>query len=389
MRKNTSTKGDKSRSTPSQKKASKKRGQQSVPINYAKVIVNSGPKTNNSKKIIISHRELCESVIVPTNAFGFRVLFRKRVNPGSVGTNSWLAVFGQNYESFVIRKFHIIYVPRTSTIVDGNIHISPDYDAADRATSTEKEITSNVNTVTSQIWKETRCVLDPAKLNRLYKAHVNMDDQRFSNTSQDQKTIDPAFFSIAVDFDNSSLTQTRTLGKVYVEYTVEFFEPQHTTFPLDLGGAGTNKTNGFNNTNTTRKLNPFITTSLSALNQSADHPVVTPIENSSGDARDLFMFERDWQGLITSMIKTSLTNSILNTDFTPLIDGSTTEVVNLIPNNRNTLLDQMMGQFTINAKRGQKLGFRFPDLLDAASVLEFRNNFGGFADPIFNGAQII
>lgn len=388
MRKNTSTKGDKSRSTPSKKKASKQRGQQSAPINTAKTIINRGPSQNGKQSFIVTHRELCDTVIVKRLGVGFQILLRKRVNPGSVGTNSWVSIFGQNYESFIYKKFHVIYVPRTSTIVDGQIYISPDYDAADRATSTEKEITSNVNSVTSQIWKETRCVLDPKKLNRLYKAHTCMDDQRFSTTSQDQKTIDPAFFSVAVDFDNTDAFNDRTLGKIYVEYTVEFFEPQHSTFPIDLGGAGTNKTQGFNNTLATRKTKPFTNTLVGTVNQDINHPVVKPIDNPTGEWRDLFMFERDWQGQLTSMFKTNAGNSILNTDFTPLLDGLSDNVINLIPNNRNTLLDQMMGQFTINAKRGQKLGFRFPDLLDNSLVTEMRNNFGGFSDPVFGAINL-
>jgi hypothetical protein len=111
--------------------------------------------------------------------------------------------------------------------------ISADYDAADGAAETnELALFNNAGSVDCSVWKNITWTANPASMNRLYKSHTCMSDLRFDTTKQDQKTVDVGQLYVAAE---ASVGGTG-LGKLIVEYDVEFFDPQVPSENVTTGG---------------------------------------------------------------------------------------------------------------------------------------------------------
>jgi hypothetical protein len=183
---------------------------------------------------VVRRRELVMSL--SSNGDGvFKTLARLRANPGSKVTFPWLSVMAPLYECYRFRKLKFTVVTRLPTTTTGDLVMSPDYDAADGEIAiTEQFIFNNMGSTDSPIWEKMHTlVLSPQAMNRLYKSHVCMSDARFASTAQDFKTVDAAQIFICTDH----LGSTGVIGKLLVDYEVEFFNPQAPTDPLQYGGA--------------------------------------------------------------------------------------------------------------------------------------------------------
>jgi hypothetical protein len=183
---------------------------------------------------VVRRRELVQALV--SNGDGvFKTLARLRVNPGSRATFPWLSVMAPLYESYRFRRLKFIVVTRLPTTTTGSMIMSPDYDAADGEIAiTEAYIFNNMGSTDSPVWeKEHTLQLSPAAMNRLYKSHVCMSDTRFGASAQDQKTVDAAQVFICTDHIGTS----GVMGKLLVDYEVEFFNPQAPTDPLQFGGV--------------------------------------------------------------------------------------------------------------------------------------------------------
>lgn len=165
----------------------------------------------------------------------FEVKKRLRINPLSRDTFQWLPTIAQNFESYKFHYLRVRYETRCSTSSSGSIVISPSYDAADSnaQSATEALLYQNKDTVDFSVWKSHSCVLRPAAMNRLYKSHTCMSDERYANSKQDQKTVDAAQVFICLD----GVAAGNAVGKIFLDYDVEFFEPHSPTEPVNQGGA--------------------------------------------------------------------------------------------------------------------------------------------------------
>jgi len=112
--------------------------------------------------------------------------------------------------------------------------LSPSYDAADSSAqaATEQLLYENKDTKDFSVWKTESLIVRPAAMNRLYKSHTCMSDERFAVTKQDLKTIDPCQIFICVEG-----AQDISIGKIFIDYDVEFFEPHSPTEAPNQGGA--------------------------------------------------------------------------------------------------------------------------------------------------------
>jgi hypothetical protein len=247
--------------------------------------------------IRIRNRELIQNVSVPNNLFN--ILGRFRVNPGSKKTFPWLSGQALSYESFKFHKLKFEFITRCPSNTSGSMYLSPDYDSADALPVGETEVAANVDTVENVAWESIHCQLKTEKMNRAYKAHYNMTDTRFDATKQDQKTIDPAFVVLAGQVDGFTM-----VGKFWVEYDCELFEPQRTTDVDNQGGLGSNKVSGL----APNVVDVFTTGTVATLNQEVV-PILKVLNGTAFPGPNLFEFTRDWQGFLTKNITgTGITN---------------------------------------------------------------------------------
>lgn len=142
------------------------------------------------------------------------------LNPGIASTFPWLSTQAIGWEKYKFHKLRFHFLTRVSTSVQGSVIIAPDYDAADSAPQDEATITAYQNTVECVPWKDMVVELKTSSL-------AEGKDRRFIRSiplanNLDIKTYDVGKLFIATAGTNAA----QTLGKLWVEYDVEFFIPQ-------------------------------------------------------------------------------------------------------------------------------------------------------------------
>jgi len=140
------------------------------------------------------------------------------LNPGLAGTFPWLSNIANNFEQYRVNRMKFCYLTRTGTNVPGSVLMAPDYDAADAAPVTEQAMSNYAEVVEDAPWKDICCVLRPSGMHAL-------GPKKFVRSgtvpSTDIKTYDVGTFILATT-DGTGVNW----GKVWVEYDIEFFEPQ-------------------------------------------------------------------------------------------------------------------------------------------------------------------
>jgi len=195
--------------------------QQFKPVAVSTGMISMSPKfTFGNKSCRIVHRELCLTVTT-TNSDDFDVRAALALNPGIANTFIWLSTQALGWEQY---KFHMLrfrYLTRTGSSTAGSVMLIPDYDAADAAPTSEFTASSYEDCREDVIWKDQLCVLDPKAMCGLVDRH----NTRFGalNANLDIKTYDVGNLYVAVVGTGSA---PANIGKLWVEYDVEFFKPQ-------------------------------------------------------------------------------------------------------------------------------------------------------------------
>lgn len=190
----------------------------SAPVSMASTVRNVQPKIayNGSNSCCIAHRELISTI---NHSVNFSVV-SFALNPGLSATFPWLAPMAAQWEQYRFKKLIFNYVTRTSTTTVGSVLLAPDYDASDSAPSSEVNMASYQDCVEDVPWKNLICKLNTASM------HV-IQQRKYLRTSAipsgtDVKLYDVGNFFVAT----TGGTSTDAIGKLYVEYEVEFFIPQ-------------------------------------------------------------------------------------------------------------------------------------------------------------------
>jgi hypothetical protein len=313
-------------------------------------------KFNQGRPVTITHRELL-ATIAPSSAV-FTILKRLRLNPGSKQTFRYLANIATSFENYKFLKLRLVYIPRCSSQTAGSLLLSPDYDAADQPPVNELEASSNVDTVEGNAWAPLVLEFNPSRMNKAYKTHYCMSDERFAVSTQDEKTIDAAQAFVC-----SEAGTITTWGKLWIEYVVELSTPQAATEGISEGGAGTNKTSGLN----TGVANVFQNNAMQTNNQEPV-PVLEVLDPANYPGPNMFKFARDWSGFTTTQINgTGITNPPLQT----LNGVAVPAVIQGIINQLGTIATS---QQYVTAKQGDLLGM-LP--LTATTVNQLIQNLGG------------
>lgn len=299
----------------------------------------------------------------------FMVMNRIRLNPLSRNTFKWLPTIAQNFESFKFHSLRFRYENRCSALTSGSIIMSPSYDAADSnaQAATESLLYQNKGTVDFSVWKNGILNVNCAAMNRLYKSHTCMADERFAVSTQDKKTIDPGQVFICLD----GVPASQFTGKIFIDYDVEFFEPHSPTEPVNQGGEvsvsqNTNTNSGvpFNALpiNVKAEISPIMK-SLTDLVQEGLQP------NPSATATSIVgQFLKDYSGLLdvdisgTAVTATNLAVG-LTTDPRSAFMTSVQTAVPLIPGTNaiiNSTSSELRALYQIVAKAGDFLKVQAP-----------------------------
>lgn len=192
----------------------------SAPVSMASTVTNVQPRIAYSGRnsCRIGHRELIATINHSVNF----ATSKFEINPGIAATFPWLAPMAAQWEQYRFLKLAFHYVTRTATTTIGSVLLAPDYDASDAAPASEINMASYQDNVEDVPWKNLTCQLNPASM------HV-IQQRKYLRTSAvpvgtDVKLYDCGNFFVGTTGGAS----TDAIGKLYVEYDVEFFIPQKT-----------------------------------------------------------------------------------------------------------------------------------------------------------------
>jgi hypothetical protein len=184
-------------------------GQSSVPADIK--------ATRDSCRVV--HRELVASISGGSTT-AFAVASTLALNPGISSTFPWLSSLAVNWEMYRFNRLGVRYYTRCGSGTAGSVIMSPDYDAADPAPSTELVASSNMGAVEDAPWKDQFLNLRPAELHALGPKKYVRSVALAANL--DLKTYDAGnVFICTVDSAAAA-----GWGKIWVEYDVTFYSPQ-------------------------------------------------------------------------------------------------------------------------------------------------------------------
>jgi hypothetical protein len=211
-----------------------------------------------------------------------------------VKTFPWLSTMALSWEQYRFKKLRFRYIGRTPTTTPGSLQIAPDYDAQDGQPTSESLLAVMKDTQEDAPWKEIICHCDVAAMNRAYKSHFVMSDERFVATGQDVKTIDAGQVFLACDSDGSS-----NWGKLWVDYVVDLMVPQPPVLSTTTGGTVLSL--GIATSGLTGAAGQHLTATpaqvAASITQDLKQPLVEANPNVTGTSYPL-RFLRDWKGIV-------------------------------------------------------------------------------------------
>lgn len=190
----------------------------SAPVTLSNRFVSRTAKIRRSSgrgPTVISHREMISGSIAGSTAFAIQSTLN--INPGLAKSFPWLSTQASQYEEYRFTKLRYEYVPIAPTSTQGDILLVPDYDASNPPPTTEVQAIDHRDAVIDSVWKPVVLSLNPKDMYALGpRKYV-----RTANMYGDVKTFDSGIFYLC----SNNETGTSTVGKLFVEYTVELFTP--------------------------------------------------------------------------------------------------------------------------------------------------------------------
>lgn len=225
------------------------------------------PKISNDPKVTrIIHRELVATISGSTTL----AVNPYQINPGDVTTFPWLSTIASSYEQYRFRKLRFHFVTRVATSYNGSLLMAPDYDVLDAAPTTEVQASQMNGAVEDVVWRDQ--ILD-FEINNMFPLGPRKFIRSELEAISDLKTYDAGqLFVIPV-----GCTDTSGIGKLWVEYDVDFFIPQYVT----TGGSSSSQIASYSNW-----VNPstISLTTTTAVNLDIDSALVNGVAatNSNG-----------------------------------------------------------------------------------------------------------
>jgi hypothetical protein len=138
-------------------------------------------------------------------------------NPGLEATFPLLSRTAQQWETYRFRSLKFEFLTRAPSSAVGSIIAAPDYDPTDVTPASEAIVTSYQNAVETVSWQNLTCVLDQKSMHELGERKFIRDEM----VSGDLKLYDVAAFYLCT----TEQADTAAVGKLWVEYDVELFNP--------------------------------------------------------------------------------------------------------------------------------------------------------------------
>jgi len=152
---------------------------------------------------------------------------RYDVNPGLAASFPWLNEVAKQWQQYCFHRLRYRFVTRSSTATVGSIILSPEYSTKDTPPYDEKTATNGQDAVEDVCWREITCTMDPRSMfpngpRKLVRTYT---------VPYDRGLYDGGILYVGA----IGMAGTAVVGKLWVDYDVEFFTPQTSSF----GGPAT------------------------------------------------------------------------------------------------------------------------------------------------------
>lgn len=168
--------------------------------------------SNRGDRIV--HSELIGNV---SGSIAFEIAFALAINPGLNASFPWLSVQASRWQQYRFHRLHFRYVNRTSTLKIGSIMMATEYNAATAAPADEAALLAMRDAVDGSPWTSLDHKVDTSSMNSLGSRRYI----RTTNVPGDIKTYDVGTLYLA----SKGQTDTAEVGKLFVDYDVELFNP--------------------------------------------------------------------------------------------------------------------------------------------------------------------
>lgn len=167
--------------------------------------------------------KFCNSEAIGTilGSTAFAVATKIYINPGLVASFPWLSSQAARWQQYRFHSLRFRYVTRTATSTVGSVILSPDYNSIETPPRSDQEASNTQDAVEDCAWQEITCNLDP-KAMFPFGPRKNI---RSGGVAGDLSNYDGGRFFVCTN----GFTTAGVIGKLYVDYEVEFFVPQSTT----------------------------------------------------------------------------------------------------------------------------------------------------------------
>lgn len=210
--------------------------QPSAPISLGQRGKIPSPKFRNSKPgtTRVSHTELIGDV-VGSDLF---TATKYEINAGLQSMFSWLANIASNYETYKFHRLRFRYANANATTQVGYIYLTVEFDPADPVPTSEQQIANYQDTVHGSTWVNHTYECSKTSMARMNSYLVRNGAGPSPN---ELPQFDVGYLLLATTQNDG----TPNLGKLWVDYDVEFATPQNNSPAVgnSLSGKFTTTTN--------------------------------------------------------------------------------------------------------------------------------------------------
>jgi hypothetical protein len=191
-------------------------------------------KIKGSMGFNISHSEYIFDVKTvaangTNNINGFNVI-KVPINPGLKGPFPWCSQLAPNFETYKIHKFHVTYIPNTTTLATGSLMMAADFDPSDPSPSTKTDMLNKTGVVSGNVFN--KLIYSPKKADyNKQKSYYLRNANGTVPGNDDLKFFDCMNLFIAYQ----GTSPNTTLGEIHIGYDLDFYTPTSDQALVQIG----------------------------------------------------------------------------------------------------------------------------------------------------------
>jgi len=224
-----------------------------VPVSFSSKVSVKKPRLGGSGRLNVTHAEFLSDVTTDVGYKGGFNVMQVSINPGLAKVFPWLSNIARNFQEYQFKKLTFYFVSECSSSTAGQFAITASYDPSLPAPSLESDFSNYEGMITDNVWKNVTFDVSPKGMNSQLHYYVRGSNPNTVIKNEDIKLLDCA--NVYLAYTNAAAATS--LGKVWVEYSVDLLRPFSNT-----GYQQTINTNSFNIfAGSSSKLLPFGSTS--------------------------------------------------------------------------------------------------------------------------------